>query len=355
MAEQTEERGSGFLSRIGGFLGGLPLSSVASTGLSAAYLDDQLQRLQDIGQLGYEGAQDVTDLALKTGKFKPFTVTTGFGDVDTTKKGGFETTLSPEQQLRQEALSGITSDLLSGFTGVVPDVSTFQTGALTGAEDALTRATASQGTREADVYESIRAAQRPEEERRRLALQEQLQAQGRTGLRTAQFGGSPEQFALAQAEEEAKNRAAVAAIQQANTERQQDLATAQGLFGLTGQAAGLPALLEAAQLANVQSGLGLEYAPEQALLATLGPAINLSNIGTTARSNLANLEAETRLSGIEALLQSETGRAQFLRDLYGGLAGSAGQAAGQQGLFSSIFGDSTVSDLVGELLGAFGG
>lgn len=82
----TEERGSGFLSRIGGFLGGLPLGAIAQTGLSAAYLDDQLQRLQDIGQLGYEGAQDVTDLALKTGKFKPFTVTTGFGDVDTTKK-----------------------------------------------------------------------------------------------------------------------------------------------------------------------------------------------------------------------------------------------------------------------------
>ena len=354
-AATDQERGSGFLSRIGGFLGGLPLGAIAQTGLSAAYLDDQLQRLQDIGQLGYEGAQDVTDLALKTGKFKPFTVTTGFGDVDTTKKGGFETTLSADQQARRDALSGITTDLLSGFTGGVgPDISTFQSDALSGAEAALKAATGdTRATREANVYESIRAAQRPEEERQRLALQELLQSQGRTGLRTAQFGGSPEQFALDKARAEAQNTAALSAIQQAGLEREQDLGATQGLFGLTGQAAGLPALLEAAQLANVQSGLGLEYAPEQALLATLGPAINLSNIGTTARSNLANLEAETRLSGIEALLQSESGRAQFLRDLYGSIAGSAGQAAGQQGLFSSLFGDDTVSDLVGDLLGLF--
>lgn len=349
----TDER-KPFLSRIGSLLGGLPLGAIAQTGLSAAYLDDQLSRLQDVGEIGFESAQDVTDLALKTGKFKPFTVTTGFGDVDTTKKGGFETTLSADQQARQDALSGITGGLLTDFTGLAPDVSTFQSDALSGAEAALKAATGdTRATREADVYESIRAAQRPEEERQRLALQELLQSQGRTGLRTAQFGGSPEQFALDKARAEAQNTASLAAIQQAGAERQQDLAASQGLFGLTGQAAGLPALLEAAQLGNIGTGLGLEYAPEQALLATLGPAINLSNIGTTARSNLANLEAETRLAGVESLLQSEAGRAQFLRDLYGSIAGSAGQAAGQQGLFSSLFGDSTVTDLVGDLLGLF--
>ena len=97
-----------FLSRIGSLLGNLPLGAIAQTGLSAGYLDDQLSRLQDVGEIGFESAQDVTDLALKTGKFKPFTVTTGFGDVDTPKKGGFETTLSTDLQARQTALSGIT-------------------------------------------------------------------------------------------------------------------------------------------------------------------------------------------------------------------------------------------------------
>ena len=71
-----------------------------------------------------------------------------------------------------------------------------------------------------NVYERIRATQRPEEERRQLALQDQLLSQGRLGLRTAQFGGSPEQFALAQAQEEATNRAALSALGQAQAEQQ---------------------------------------------------------------------------------------------------------------------------------------
>ena len=336
-----------FLSRIGSLLGGLPLGAIAQTGLSAAYLDDQLSRLQDVGEIGFESAQDVTDLALKTGKFKPFTVTTGFGDVDTTKKGGFETTLSADQQARQTALSGITGGLLTDFTGLAPDVSTFQSGALSGAESALTAATGDQATREADVYERIRAAQRPEEERQRLALQELLQSQGRTGLRTAMFGGSPEQFALEKARSEAQNTAALAALQQAGAERQQDLAAAQGMFGLGQQAAGLPAILQAAQLQNIGAGLGLEATPEQQLLSSLSPAINIASIADLGRRGGAGLAAEAGMSGLEALGQTEIARANVLKDLYGQLFSGAGSSAGQQGMFSSIFGDNNLGDLLG--------
>jgi len=335
-----------FLSRIGSLLGNLPLGAIAQTGLSAAYLDDQLSRLQDVGEIGFESAQDVTDLALKTGKFKPFTVTTGFGDVDTTKKGGFETTLSTDQQARQTALSGITGGLLTDFTGLSPDVSTFQSDALSGAEAALKAATGdTRATREADVYESIRAAQRPEEERQRLALQELLQSQGRTGLRTAQFGGSPEQFALDKARAEAQNTASLAAIQQAGAERQQNLGAAQGLFGLTGQAAGLPSLLEAAQLQNIGAGLGLEATPEQLLLSTLSPAINIASLADMGRRSGAGLQAEAGISGLEALAQTELGRASALRDLYGGILGATG-GSGNSGLFSQLFGDDSVKDLI---------
>ena len=113
---------------------------------------------------------------------------------------------------------------------VAPDVSGIQQQALGGVGGFLTGAMAPMGQREADVYERIRATQRPEEERARLALEERLQSQGRTGLRTAQFGGAPEQLALAQAQEEAKNRAALGALGQAQAEQQQQLGLAQGLF-----------------------------------------------------------------------------------------------------------------------------
>jgi len=338
---QPQETG-GFLD----FIGNLSLSDLASTGLNLTAYNDLLNRLGDVGAGLASGAKEIGATAGEATKFEPFTVTTGFGTAKATDEGGYTTTLTPEQQARQTALSGIAGSLLGGFTGLAPDVSTFQTGALAGAEEALTRARDPLATREADVYERIRAAQRPEEERRQLALQEQLQAQGRTGLRTAQFGGSPEQFALAQAQEEAKNRAALAALQQAGAERQQDLASAQGLFGLTGQAAGLPALLEAAQLQNIGAGLGLEATPEQLLLSTLSPAINIASLADMGRRSGAGLEAEAGISGLEALAQTELGRASALRDLYGGLL-SAGKVGGEEGLFEKLLNNQTLADLFG--------
>ena len=334
---------------------GLNLGDLAQTGLSYAALRDEFGRTSDIAQQAAEGARQIGQEAAAASQFRPFTVTTGFGGVEATPEGGFATALSPQQQARQEALSGITGGLLGGFTGAgVPDVSGIQEQALGGVTGALTAAQAPMATREADVYERIRATQRPEEQRRQLALQEQLQAQGRTGLRTAQFGGSPEQFALAQAQEEAKNRAALAALQQAGAERQQDLAAAQGMFGLGAQAAGLPSTLQAAQLANIGTGLGLEYAPEQQLLSTLTPATNLSNlVGLGARQG-AGLLAETQMSGLEDIIQAELAKNQALSQIYGSLLGAGGQAAAGQGtanIFDQILGGETLGGLFSSIFG----
>ena len=325
------------------------LGDLAQTGLSAAAVSDSMRRLSDIGQGLAEGAREVGQEAQAASQFRPFTVTTGFGGVSATPEGGFVTTLSPEQQARQQALSGITGSLLTGFTGAgVPDVSGIQQQALGGVTGALTAAQAPMATREADVYERIRAAQRPEEERQRIALQEQLQAQGRTGLRTAQFGGSPEQLALEKARAEAQNTAALAALQQAGAEREQELAAAQGMFGLGTSAAGLPAYLQAAQLENIGAGLTLEYAPEQQLLSTLTPATNLANlVGLGARQG-AGLTAETQMSALEDIIQAELAKNQALSQIYGSALGAGGQAAASQGtanIFDQILGGQTLGGL----------
>ena len=225
--------GSGFLD----FLSNLNLGDLAATGLSAAALNDSMRRLSSVGEAAALGAQNIGKQAQTDAQFQPFTVTTGFGQVGATPEGGFTTTMSPQQQARQEALSGITGGLLGQYSprgmGGRSDI---EQQALQGTTGALTALGAPMATREADVFERIRAVQRPEEERQRLALQDRLLSQGRLGLQTAAYGGSPEQFALAQAQEEAKNRASLMALQQAGAERQQDLASAQGLFDLSTRA-----------------------------------------------------------------------------------------------------------------------
>ena len=69
-----------------------------------------------------------------------------------------------------------------------------------------------------EVYDRIRATQLGEEERQRLALEERLASQGRLGVQTAMFGGTPEQLALAKAQESAQNQASLMAMQQAQQE-----------------------------------------------------------------------------------------------------------------------------------------
>ena len=128
------------------------------------------------------------------------------------------------------------------------------------------------GGREAGLYARIRATQRREEQRQRLALEEGLSQQGRLGVRTAMYGGTPEQAALVQAQEESQNRASLAAIQQAQSERQQALGTAQALGGMfTGQA-GLSSQLQssAQQRATQLSQLGLGAEQIQAQLESEG-------------------------------------------------------------------------------------
>jgi hypothetical protein len=123
------------------------------------------------------------------------------------------------------------------------------------AQDVLTPT----GAREQDVYNRIRATQLGEEERQRLQLEERLANQGRLGVRTSMFGGTPEQFAMAKAQEEAQNQASLMAIQQAQSEQQQALGTAQTLGGMFGQQAGLSNTLQSAaqQRATQLSQLGL--------------------------------------------------------------------------------------------------
>jgi len=278
--------------------------------------------------------------------------------------------LFQQQQAAQQAF-GLGGQFM-GQAGMMPaDVQALrqQYGQLAGqaAGDVLTPT----AQREADVFERIRATQRPEEERQRLALEERLAQQGRLGVRTSMFGGTPEQLALSQAQEEAQNRASLMAMQQAQSERQQALGTAQALGGMFGQQASLAGALQAQQAglgaqyaglgsglaaqrqaleaaqqqralqslttgqAMLQGGLGLQQAQQQlglgAITGAYLPQAQLLNVQQAAQlypqlQQQAQLfgtgqYGETMMSGLEARLISEQARANLLGGLGTGLLG----------------------------------
>ena len=224
--------------------------------------------------------------------------------------------------------------------------------------------------READVFERIRATQRPEEERQRLELEQRLAAQGRLGVSTAMYGGTPEQMALAKAQEESQDRASLAAIQQAQSERQQALGEAESLGSMFAGQAGLSGDLQSQsqQRAAQLSQLGLTAEQTQAQLESegFGREMQLAGAGLQAQQAQSALESQSQQRStqlaqlgltaeqIQSQLQSEglgrattaSGQAAQLAQLAGGLqaqqaglgmdyanlgAGLAGQQEGLQG------------------------
>ena len=208
-------------------------------------------------QLGQQSAQALGELGTDVAgmaEFKPFTVTTGLGQTTTTPTGGIDVGLSPEQQaLQSQLLSQATG--LFGQVGVDPS------------------------TAQADLYEQMRAVQRPEEERQRLALEERMLSQGRLGLQSSAYGGSsPELLAQETARQEAMARANLAARQQSMAEQAQALTSASGL-------------------------LGAGYTPQSQALEALRMGTEVGKLADIGRRSGAEFMGQAGTAGIEALMQ----------------------------------------------------
>lgn len=228
------------------------------------------QRLGEIGEQARREAGDIAQTGVEQTRFMPFTVTTGTGGaLTTTPEGGLTVGLSPEEQAFQQQMFG-------------------------GAGQFYQQAMQPTQAREQAVFERIREAQRPEEERQRLATEERLAAQGRLGLRTAQFGGAPEQFALAKAQEEARNQAMLSAMQQAQAEQMQQ-----------------------AQLGG--QFMGASYTPQAQALNVLQAGMPAAQMAQRGQLTGAGLFGEAQMGGLEALLGSGLGQANLYGQLGTGL------------------------------------
>jgi len=132
-----------------------------------------------------------------------------------------------------------------------------------------------------------------------------LFSSGRGGVQTAQYGGTPEQFAYEQARQEAMSRANVGARQQSQAEQ-----------------------LQAAELGGVLQSAG--YQPQQQALSLLeGSQIPAGFLSLGQRTG-AELQAKSEQSGLEGYLQAaQLGQNERLAQLesMASLIGGGGQGA----------------------------
>ena len=285
---------------VGAVTGGAVLSGLLTNNLGDAlrgageyYLGQEgVEGAYQTGVTGLEMAQQLGQQAAEAAQFRPYTVTSNLARVGTDSSGGFTTQLSPEQQALQNQIMGQAGGF---FSQLQADPAAVQAG----------------------IYEDIRATQRPEEERQRLALEERMLSQGRLGLSSAAYGGaSPELLAMETARQEAMARANLGARQQALAEQQQAAGIAGGL-------------------------LGAGYMPQQQALSLL-----------EASQIPAGLQQRGQLTGVE--LQSQLGGRGIESYMQGADLANRLQLQQQQGLMSSLLGSqpTTQEQLMAKYLGA---
>lgn len=287
-----------FLSGAGGLLGLLG----GSAALMGAY-----DRLGGIGEAAQQGAMQIAQQGIDQSRFQPFTVTSTMGgtygyDPET---GAVSMRLSPDELAAQNRLFGQSRTFF--------DLAATDT-----------------AQRETDIYNRIRAAQMPQEAIERQNLEERLAAQGRLGVRTAQFGGTPEQLAQAKAQAEAQNTAMLGAMQQAQAEQAQQAALGQQYMA--------GSYMPQSQLLNVQQASQLFPQLQQ-------------------RGQLygAGLFGEASMGGLEALLGAGLGQANLMGQLGTGLlTGLATPTENYGGLGDILSGANDIYDMLFGPGGLFG-
>ena len=278
-----------FLASLGGE-GGTAANTAAALGLGTAGLALANKGYEDVGAVGERAFSEFSaegGLADKLSgmlEFQPYTVTSATG-------GQFGMTQDPE------------TGQMSYNLATSPEEQAFQQQAMKDAEMYFGQARTPIAQREQQVYDRMLTAMSPEQERQRLALEQRMASQGRLGVSTAQFGGTPEQLAMAKAQSEAQNQAMLNAMQFAGQEQQRQAQLGTGM-------------------------LSAGYVPQAQLLNALQPGMTAAERQRQALSEQAGAYGETYATGLEALLQANLGQAS--------LAGGLGSEIAKSSL-SSLF------------------
>ena len=280
----------------GGFFGSLLnnfLPNAAQAGLTYAAGKKGIDDLRAYGRELRTGAEKEAQNIMSQGTFKPFTVTTGLSTSNVGADGGYNIALNPNQQFYQDELFGTAAGMLQG-------------------------ATQDQGTREQQVFDRLQSMLNPVQERERLELENRLQGQGRLGVRTAMYGGTPEQLALAKAQAEAQNMAGFQAMQEARAQQGQEAQIGTNLFQLG-------------------------YLPTQQAMASLTPATNFADISGAAQRQALQASTALRQAGLESDVGARTAASAAEQNMFQTLlnisANALGTNSGQQsqtGLIQSL-------------------
>ena len=257
--------------------------------IGGAGLWDQLDRYDDIGGYIDDELSALEGEAIIGSEFQPFGVGGQFGRAITTEDGG----ISYQSSFDQKQKSAARSEQSNNFFN-----------------DAAQGSDAYQQS----VFDSIRAMQMPEEQRQRTEMEQRLQAQGRGGMMTNQYGGSPEQLAMAKAIGENMNNASFRAFEAGQQKQMQD-AELGGMFQQS------------------------QYMPEAVLANQMNQGLQLGQLTQAGQLGGLNLASQLGLGRINANVNNEKIRAELMGSLFNQIGGAFNNSDSDPlgDIFSNIF------------------
>lgn len=288
--------------QTGGLFGSSGANLLAALG-GIASADSAADRIEGLGDTATT-TLDALRTKLETDTdFDPFSVTAGPGKVEFDASGGSKYTLdSPFDAIRTDLAGAgnygyntVFGKTVDPDTGEVSFNPTKERNALidllkspfggtvnpvTGQVDRSDR-----DAREQSVYDRLREIRTPQEERAQMQTDNKLFNQGRSGLQTAAYGGSPEQFALSQAIEEQKSRDALTAMGFARDDAAMESSAIARALGLEVDQKQLG--VNASSQALRDSLLGDSF-----LSSLTNPSINVADLISTNNRQMAGYERD---------------------------------------------------------------
>lgn len=250
-------------------------------GAGLAFAKEGYDRLGEVGQQAYDaysGEGGLADELRGLSEFQPYTVTSATGSqfgMGLGENGEMDYNLN---------LSGTEQDL--------------QNEQMRRAESMFALAEQNPAAREQEVFQRMMDSINPQRERERYELEQRLQGQGRLGVQTSMFGGTPEGLAMAKAQEEAYSQNML------------------GAMNFAGQEQSRQAQLGTGMLANA-------YVPQAQLLNAIQPGQTAAEQRRAQMAAQTGAYGETYSTGLQALLSSALGQASQATSLGSGLASKA--------------------------------
>jgi len=211
-------------------------------------------------------AQGIGARVGEAAEFRPYSVTTGAGGAQF-DSSGMTQTLGADAQATVDALMQQASQQAGMIGSVTPE----------------------------QLMSQMQALRQPEQERAQLGLENRLAAQGRLGVQTDAYGGTPEQLAMQKAIQEQQSADALSAISGARQMQGMDIQNLTGMLG----AAGIPQQQLTAAMQPAMTGLSLAQNPAQLEAQAIA---NLGQQQLQAIPSSINAEALMRQAQVEGLI-----------------------------------------------------